>query len=106
MSKVVFIKANSPEIRNKLKEAGFSVCACASFDDSVWLDYHPKNTYYRDIHGCGYCDPGDWDEKFSPLERIKMRLEESGYYSKDREFFDNVDEFLKKYQNERNSSLL
>ncbi len=31
MSKVVFIKDNSSEIRDKLKEAGFSVCICSFF---------------------------------------------------------------------------
>ena len=41
MSKIVFIKDNSPEIRKKLKEAEYSVCICANFEDSIWLDYHP-----------------------------------------------------------------
>lgn len=65
MSKVVFIKENSPEVRSKLKKAGFSVCICASFKDSIWLEYHPYEKFPFDIHGFGYCDPGDWDATYS-----------------------------------------
>lgn len=97
MSKVIFIKQNSPEIRKKLRKAGFSICICASFEDSVWLDYSPDSKMFYDIHGEGYCDPGSLEEKYSPLERITLRLAEDGYYSKDREFFDTVEEFLKVY---------
>ena len=97
MSKIVFIKANSPEIRKKLKEAGFSLCVCASFEDSIWLDYHPEEKFPFDIHGEGYTDEGDWDEKYPPLKRIQMRLGEEKYYSEDREFYDTVEEFLEHY---------
>lgn len=100
MSKVVFIKQNSPEIREKLKQAGFTVCAYANFADSVWLDYHPDDKFFRDIHGEGYADEGDWDEKYPPLERIKMRLKEDDYYSDEREFFETVEEFLEVYKKE------
>lgn len=97
MSKVVFITDNSKEIRNKLKELGFSICICAEFKDSVWLTYHPDCKMPFDIHGTGYTDKGDWEEKYSPLERIEMRLKESEYYSKEREFYNTVEEFLNKY---------
>ena len=104
MSKVVFITNNSPEIRKKLEEAGFSICICAKFEDSVWLDYYPESNHTFDIHGTGYTDKGDWDEKYSPLERIKIRLEIKDYYSEEREFFDTVDEFLEKYERNKISS--
>jgi hypothetical protein len=98
MSKIVFITNNSEKIRNKLKESGFSICDCAYFPDSVWLDYHPdENCFTFDIHGEGYCDEGDWEEKYSPLKRIQMRLKESDYYSEEREFYSTVEEFLKVY---------
>ena len=97
MSKIVFITDNSKEIRNKLKETGFSICTCASFKDSIWLTYHPDYKMPFDIHGTGYTDKGDWEEKYSPLERIKIRLKESGYYSEEREFYSTVEEFLKVY---------
>lgn len=101
MSKIVFIKDNSPEIRKKLKDSGFLICGCAEFEDSVWLDYHPDSKFPYDIHGDGYSDDGDYDEKFSPLERIKQRLAIKDYYSKDREFYETVEEFLEKYGNKK-----
>ena len=45
MSKVVFIKENSPEIRSKLEKAGFSICICATFEDSIWLNYSPNYNF-------------------------------------------------------------
>lgn len=101
MSKIVFIKDNNQEIRRKLKNAGFSVCICAKFYDSVWLIYHPDENFPYDIHGEGYADSGDYDEKHTPEERIQMRLKEDGYYSKEREFYNTVEEFLEKYGNEK-----
>ena len=101
MSKIVFITNNSEEIRNKLKESGFSICACAYFPDSIWLKYYPDNHSTFNIHGEGYFDDGDWDEKYSPLERIQMRLKESYYYSEEREFYNTVEEFLSKYGNKK-----
>lgn len=98
MSKIVFIKNNTEEIRNKLKEAGFTLCVCTKFKDAIWLCYHPNKHMTYDIHGEGYADEGDLDEKYSPLLRIQMRLETPGYYSEEREFFDTVEEFLKRYE--------
>lgn len=93
---IVFIKDNSPEIRRKLREAGFTVCICSEFEDSIWLDYHPEDEMPFDIHGVGYAD-GDCDKKYSPLERIQMRLKMNYYYDGEREFFDTIEEFLEKY---------
>ena len=70
MSKIVFITNNSPEIRHKLKEAGFSICVCATFSDSIWLDYHPDEKFPFDIHGSGYADTDDPDFNLSPLFTI------------------------------------
>jgi len=101
MSKTVFIKQNSPEIRKKLEDAGYYVCACAKFKDSVWLVYHPDEHFYRDIHGVGGTDKTDGEEinKLSPEERIKVWLTWDDYFSKEREFFETVDDFLKAYPN-------
>ena len=98
MSKTIFITQNSPEIRQKLEDAGFSICICALFDDSIWLIYHPDNSFPYDIHGEGYTDEEDCDLGLKPLNRIQRRLAEEGYYSKEREFFDTVEDFLKKYK--------
>lgn len=98
MSKIVFITKNSKEIRDKLKNAGFSICICASLKDSIWLDYHPEEKFQYDIHGNGYADKDDPDYNLSPIERINHRLSLDWYYSKEREFFDSVEEFLKVYK--------
>ena len=98
MSKTVFIQQNSPEIRQKLEDAGFSICVCALFDDSIWLVYHPDDPFPYDIHGEGYTNVEDCALDLKPLDRIQRRLAEEGYYSKEREFFDTVEAFLEKYK--------
>ena len=94
---VTFIKQNSPEVRKKLEQAGFSICTCASFDDSVWLDYHPGSEYISDIHGIGYTDEVEGLLDLTPEERVEKLLSRPDYFDKDREFFDTVEEFLDKY---------
>lgn len=98
---VVFIKQNSPEIREKLQQAGYSICNCASFVGSIWLDYHPDSSgcsdFYKEIHGVGYADISERLCNLTPEERIKTWLSQDGYFDKEREFFDTVEEFLVKY---------
>jgi len=97
MSKIVFIKQNSPEIRAKLREVGFRVCPCAEFEDSVWLDHHPYlDKLKNDIHGVG-CTDGSLSE-LPPLERIQRWLTWDGWFSEEKEFFDTVEEFLEHYK--------
>lgn len=98
-NRVVFIKENSPEVRKKLEDVGYSVCICASFEDSIWLNYYPNGKFPYDIHGTGFTDETDSKkvQAMSPIERIQYWLNEEGFYSPDREFFDTVKEFLKKY---------
>ena len=97
MSKIVFIKENSPEVRKKLEESGYSVCICASFKDSIWLSYHPEGEFPFAIHGEGYCDDEDLDKVYSPLERIQRNLSKEDQYSNEREFYNTVEEFLEHY---------
>lgn len=103
MSKVVFITNNSPEIRIKLQEAGFNICPCASFKDSIWLDYDPNFSSPNHIHGEGYADEGDLGLNLSPLDRIHRRLKLKGYYSEEREFYPNAEEFLEHYKPKQKS---
>lgn len=49
-----FLRLNTPTVRERIKHAGFTICACASFEEAVWLCYFPGCTY--DIHGIGYGD--------------------------------------------------
>lgn len=34
-----FIRKNTPELREKLKESGVNVCPCVEFEDWTWLSY-------------------------------------------------------------------
>ena len=94
---VVFIKQNSPEVRKKLEDAGYSICHCASFIDSIWLDYHPDSKLCRDIHGVGYTDEVEGMLDKTPEERIEAWLSVDNYFDSEREFYDTVEEFLIKY---------
>lgn len=95
---IVFIKQNSPEIRKKLGDAGYSVCHCAEFEDAIWLDYHPFiMEMYRDIHGVGYTDECEGLLDWTPEERIKAWLGREDFFDEDREFYDTVEQFLEKY---------
>ena len=98
MSKIVFIKQNSPEVRRELKDAGFSLCVCTRFKDAIWLTYLPDLDLPFDIHGEGFADDDDCDLALKPIDRIKLRAAQKGYYPKEREFFCTVEEFLKKYK--------
>lgn len=64
----IFLRTNNEEIREKIKNAGFSVCACAEFDHASWLVSHPNTSMCFDIHGEGYWDYDDI---------ISMRSEEA-----------------------------
>lgn len=59
----VYLRANSPEIRQKIKDAGISVCICSGFDGSDILHCcrsiiqeikDGKKLFY--VHGIGYTD--------------------------------------------------
>lgn len=97
MGKVVFIKENSYEVREKLRKAGYTLCACTKFVDAIWLEYHPEVGMYRDIHGTGYTDECEGLTELTPEQRIEQWLKKKGHYSKNREFFETVDDFLKVY---------
>ena len=98
MNKIVFIKQNSRRVRNVLKDAGYTVCHCATYHDAVWLNYRPENPFYNDIHGTGcYAESCKSLANMSPEDRINFLLSIEDYYPKEREFFDTVEDFLKAY---------
>ena len=49
---VLLLRQNSSDIRDRIREAGIDVCACASFKGAVWLSFTPGNT--DSVHGIGY----------------------------------------------------
>ena len=56
MSRVIVLKQNSSEIRQKIEDAGIRVCICCSFKNAVWLVCHPESEAAFDVHGVGYSD--------------------------------------------------
>ena len=101
MAKTVFIRQNSKKIRKKLEKSGYGLCICTEFKDTVWLVYDPDPEHipYGIIHGLGYTDETDPESirKAKPEERINIWLDTEGYFSKEREFYDTVEDFLKVY---------
>lgn len=50
MSKCCIIKNNTPELRQRLEQAGISVCICSSFKEADWLCCWESNMAF-DVHG-------------------------------------------------------
>ena len=92
MSKAIILKQNSPEIRQRIKDAGISVCPCAGFDGSKWLDYHVGLDVYFDVHGLGYSD-----ETMSGEEHLATFLHETKYIIECR----SVEEFIQEIKNSK-----
>lgn len=60
-----FIRKDTPELRQRLMDLGYSICPCCDFEGSVWLSILPIN---GTVHGVGFCDstglsPIDTQEK-------------------------------------------
>ena len=86
----LILKDNSPEIRRKIREAGISVCICAEFADSCWLDYHTNLGAPYDVHGVGY-----YSEDVG-FKSQKDALDFFLFECKDPYFCKDVDEFIQK----------
>lgn len=54
MDKTIILKQNSEEIRERIERSGIGVCHCASYKDSIWLDYSTKAGCQ--VHGVGYAN--------------------------------------------------
>ena len=49
---ILVLRQNTPEIREKIKQAGIKVCEYDEFKDSVWLSY--TSATLNKIHGVGH----------------------------------------------------
>ena len=83
--KCFILKENSEAIRQKICDAGISVCFCASFSDADWLDYH--TSVGNGVHGNGYPYEGMTKEATRALFLHEVR---NPVYCKD------VDDFIEK----------
>lgn len=50
--KCVVLKTVSPQILDKLRESGLTVCICCEFEGTAWLVFRPGLPF--DVHGEGY----------------------------------------------------
>lgn len=81
---ILVLKDNSPEIRDKIKTSGITVCPCAEFKNSVWLDYSGING----VHGVGY-----YSEDVG-TKSIQEELDRFVAENKDIIFCQDVDDFI------------
>lgn len=82
--KVFVLKQNTPEIRERIRQAGIDVCFCADFVDADWLDYH--TAVANAVHGNGYPYEGMTKEE---TRAMFLNEVQNPVYCKD------VDEFIK-----------
>mgnify|MGYP006991635829 CR=1 FL=1 len=69
MKQSYFIRKNTLELRDKLKELGYHICPCALFEDSVWL----HTSFFTDeptVHGIGFVD-----EEYTGRKTIQAELD-------------------------------
>lgn len=73
-----FIRRNTPDLREKLRNLGHSLCPCTEFEGACWLSVNPKATYT--IHGIGYTSeeefPGKTQKEF--LDEFLQESEKKG----------------------------
>ena len=70
MSKCCIIKNNTPELRQRLEQAGISVCICSSFKEADWLCCWESNVAY-DVHGVYPDDINDLSKEAYQEDFIK-----------------------------------
>lgn len=78
-----FIRKNTPELREKLRELGYCICKCCTFENAVWLDnffsYDEKNKR-ADIHGIGYFDADYEKPGYTVEDALNFYLYENKEY--------------------------
>ena len=68
-----FIRKNTPELQDKLKQLGYHICSCCKFKDNIWLHnfISDKDDRYE-IHGLGV-----WDVEDSQEEALNLYVTEN-----------------------------
>lgn len=52
-----YIRKNTEDLRDKLKDLGYCICLCCKFEDSMWLSIRNKHTELNGVvHGVGCVD--------------------------------------------------
>lgn len=95
-----FLRANSTEIRQRLKDSGIEACICTTFNNAEWLSYSECGKSLE-VHGIY---PGNDKEEWG-TERIfgnKDNFKEV-FLSNNRDYMDcgeDIDLFIKAIKNE------
>lgn len=55
----VFIRKNTPELREKIEKSGLGICTCANFEGSIWLHstylgVRERLSGVKEVHGLGF----------------------------------------------------
>lgn len=90
-----FIRKNTPELQEKLKEMGYDICPCANFKTSAWLDncietnsIHgvPEHSIGILLHDTDAIDCGENEELFLALAAMRDDTSYGQYWVFDVDF--------------------
>lgn len=71
MPKLIYLRVNTKEVRDKLESDGIKLCKCASFDGNVWLFVDSDGV----IHGMGL--PYEGMDDLSPKEICAFDIQDA-----------------------------
>jgi len=72
-----FIRINTLELRNKLKDLGYKICVCCEFKDAKWIN---NLIFNSTIHGIGYSDETRLLNNWTVEDELNLFLEENTRY--------------------------
>lgn len=72
-----FIRMNTHELRNKLKDLGYKICVCCEFKDAKWIN---NLIFNSTIHGIGYSDETRLLNNWTVEDELNLFLEENTRY--------------------------
>ena len=97
-----FIRKNTKELRNKLKNMGYTICPCTEYENAVWLDILDLN---NSIHGVGFVEEDLTGRKTVQAELDFFLYENSNSKNPAIDCNDNEEKFItiaKEIINEKN----
>lgn len=80
----VFIRKNTPELREKIEKSGLGICTCVYFEGSIWLhstylSIKERLSGVKEVHGLGYGILEDDDTSETVVNRFLENLKSSEY---------------------------
>jgi hypothetical protein len=99
-TKTIYLSNNNEDIKEKLKNLGFSLCICTEFENNPWLYF---NGMSADIHGAGVGHNAGFN--LLPLKILKEEIISVAKQGEKVIICNSVDDFVKEiniYKNEIN----